>query len=186
MRFAPLFLLLFVAVPSQAAEWRMLSDSEFTFEATFEGSAAPGRFEQFDLDLEFDPANPGAGRLRVTVSLAGADMGDPDINTIIANPIWFDAGHFPRAVFESERIETGAPGEFVATGVLDLKGISQTVVVPFTWSEDSSQKGARADMRGEFVLQRLDFNVGSGEWATADAIGIDVRLQFDLALERSE
>jgi polyisoprenoid-binding protein YceI len=182
MRFTLLFLLLFVAVPSQAAEWRMLSDSEFMFEAIFEGSAAPGRFEQFDLDLEFDPANPGAGRLRVTVSLAGADMGDPDINTIIADPIWFDAGHFPQAVFESERIEAGAPGEFVATGVLDLKGISQTVVVPFTWSE----QGARADMRGEFVLQRIDFNVGSGEWATGDAIGIDVRLQFDLVLEREE
>jgi polyisoprenoid-binding protein YceI len=182
MRFAPLFLLLFVAVPSLAAEWRMLSDSEFTFEATFEGSTVPGRFEQFDLVLDFDPEDPGAGRLRVTVNLAVADMGDPDMNAIIASPVWFDVDNSSRAIFESENIEARAPGKFVATGVLNLKGISQTVAVPFTWS----QAETRADMRGEFMVQRIDFNVGSGEWANGDAIGIDIQLQFDLSLERGE
>jgi polyisoprenoid-binding protein YceI len=181
MRYTPLLLLLFT-LPGHAAEWRLLDPSEFTFEATFEGASAPGRFEQFEIDMEFDPADPGAGHLRVTVSLAAADMGDSDMNTIIADPIWFDVGHYPRAVFESERIEARAPGNFVATGVLNLKGISQTVAVPFTWSEQAAQ----ANMRGTFVVQRIAFNVGSGEWATGDAIGIDVQLQFDLSLARGE
>jgi polyisoprenoid-binding protein YceI len=182
MRKITLFFLLLTAIPAQATEWQMLTSSQFGFEATFEGSAAPGRFEQFELELIFDPAAPDTGRLVVTVNLAAADMGDPDMNTIIADPIWFDAGNFPRAVFRSERIEAGGPGEFTATGTLDLKGISREVAVPFSWS----QEGDRADMRGEFVLQRIDFNVGSGEWATGDAIGIEVKLQFDISLERRE
>ena len=181
-RNAPLAMLLLAVLPAQAAEWRMQSGSKFTFAATFEGVGTPGRFELFDLILEFDPANPGTGHLRVAVDLTGADMGDPDMNTVIAGPAWFDVGNFPQAVFESERIEALGPGEFVATGVLNLKGISKTVAVPFSWSQD----GARADMRGGFVLQRINFNVGSGEWATGDAIGIDVQLRFDISLERGE
>jgi polyisoprenoid-binding protein YceI len=170
------------ASPVLAAEWRMLENSEFTFEATFEGSAAPGRFAQFDLSLEFDPENPEAARLEVTVSLAGADMGDPDMNTVIADPVWFDVVNFPQAVFASERIEQTGLGEFVASGILNLKGISQAVAVPFSWSDD----GTRGDMRGQFALQRIEFNVGSGEWAAGDAIGIEVQLQFDIQLERAE
>jgi polyisoprenoid-binding protein YceI len=172
MRYLPLLLLMLAAVPAEATEWRMQSGSEFTFEATFESVASPGRFA----------ADPGAGRLRVTVNLAAADMGDADMNAIIADPIWFDVGNFPQAVYESEQIEARAPGEFVATGVLNLKGISKTVTVPFSWSEQD----ARANMRGQFVLQRIDFKVGSGEWATGDAIGLDVKLQFDLSLERGD
>jgi polyisoprenoid-binding protein YceI len=182
MRYLPLLLLMLAAVPAQATEWRMQSGSEFTFEATFESVASPGRFAEFDVVLEFDAADPGAGRLRVTVNLAAADMGDADMNAIIADPIWFDVGNFPQAVYESEQIEARAPGEFVATGVLNLKGISKTVTVPFSWSEQD----ARANMRGQFVLQRIDFKVGSGEWATGDAIGLDVKLQFDLSLERGD
>ena len=181
-RDATLILLVLAAAPARATEWRMLENSEFTFETKFEGASAPGRFEQFDLILEFDPENPEAALLEVTVSLAGADMGDPDMNTIIADPVWFDVASFPQAVFESDRIEQTGLGEFVATGILNLKGISQDVAVPFSWSDD----GLRGDMRGQFALQRIDFNVGSGEWASGDAIGIEVQLQFDIRLERAE
>jgi polyisoprenoid-binding protein YceI len=177
-----LFAMLLTAAPTHAAEWKLRDGSAFTFEASFEGSPAPGRFEQFELELAFDPVNAADGQLRVTVNLAAADMGDPDMNGIIADPFWFDVVSFPRAVFASERIEASAPGEFTATGILTLKGMTQTVTVPFQWS----QNDARASMRGEFVLQRIDFNVGSGEWSTGDAIGIDVKLQFDLLLERDE
>ena len=183
MRYATFFLLfLLAAAPLQAAQWKMQSGSEFSFAVTFEDVGTPGQFKQFDLMLDFDPAHPEKGRLRVSVDLTAADMGDPEINAIIADPIWFDAGKFPKAVFESKRIEARAPGEFVATGVLNLKGISKNVAVPFSWSE----KGTRANMRGEFVVQRITFNVGTGEWSTNDPIGIDVKLQFNLSLKRGD
>jgi polyisoprenoid-binding protein YceI len=74
MRYLPLLLLMLAAVPAEATEWRMQSGSEFTFEATFESVASPGRFAEFDVVLEFDAADPGAGRLRVT---GGPGRGTP-------------------------------------------------------------------------------------------------------------
>jgi len=182
MRYTSLLVLLLAAVPAQAAEWKLQSGGEFAFEVSFEGVGTPGTFGRFDVALEFDPKHLDSSHLRVTVDLTAADMGDPEINAIIADPIWFDAGKFPKAVFESKRIEARGPGKFVATGVLSLKGSSKTVAVPFSWSE----KGSRANMRGEFVVQRMGFNIGSGEWATADPIGIDVKLKFDLTLKRGD
>jgi len=180
MRCVFLFGLLLVAMSAQATEWKTQNTGEFTFEVSFEGVGTPGTFKRFDVTLEFDPKHLDASHLRVIVDLTAADMGDPEINAIIADPIWFDAGKFPKAVFESKRIEARGPGKFVATGILNLKGLSKTVAVPFSWSE----KEQRANMRGKFDVQRMKFNVGSGEWATDDPIGIDVKLQFDLTLKR--
>jgi polyisoprenoid-binding protein YceI len=180
IRLVSLFVLLLVAGPVDAAEWRMQGDGEFLFEVTFEGVGTPGQFKRFDIALKFDPKQLESSHLRVSVELTAADMGDPEINAIIADPIWFDAGKFPKAVFESKRIEARGPGKYLATGLLNLKGISKTVTVPFSWSE----RGNRANMRGEFVVQRIEFSVGSGEWSTGDPIGIDVKLKFDLTLKR--
>ncbi len=182
IRYASFFVFLLAVIPTQAAEWKMRSDGEFTFEVTIECVSTLGEFRRFDVKLKFDPKNLDTSRLRVTVDLTAADMGDPDMNAGIADLDWFDVGNFPQAVFESESIEARAPGKFVATGILNLKGVSKTVAVPFSWSE----KGKRAHMRGEFVVQRSNFNVGSGEWATGDPIGIGVKLRFDVSLKRGD
>ncbi len=172
--------LVLAGLTAQAAEWRSQSDGKFTFEVTFEGVGVPGDFKRFDVMLKLDPAKPDAGSLRVSVNLTAADMGDPDMNAGIADTDWFHVSKYPKAVFESRKIEARAPGKYVATGTLTLKGVSKPVTVPFSWTA----KGKRANMRGEFIVQRILFNVGSGEWASADPIGIDVRLEFDVSLKQ--
>ncbi|MGH8224279.1 MAG: YceI family protein [Woeseiaceae bacterium] len=179
---AALPLLCLAALPTVAQEWRMLDDSTFTFETTFEDTTLPGRFERFEVALDFDPRKPGDGRLRVTVDLAAANMDDPDINEAIAGPEWFDVAAHPQAVYESDEIVERAPGQFVARGVLTLKGKCRPVEVPFSWLESADT----TEMRGELTLARTDFDVGSGEWATDEQIGVDVRLQFALRLKRDD
>ena len=160
----------------------MLAGSEFIFETTFEETALPGRFERFNVALVFDPDNPGAGRLQVTVELEGANMEDPDINAAIAGAEWFHIAEFPQATFESREIVATTSGRYLAKGELDLKGIRREVDVPFTWSAS----GDGAQMTGELVLQRIAFDIGSGEWSNGEAIGLDVRLTFSVRLERND
>lgn len=182
MRSLIVALSIFATQSLAAGQWKMLPGSSFTYEATFEGAAAPGRFKQFEVDLEFDPVRPATGRLRVTVDLRAADMGDPDLNDGIADPEWFHPVKFPEAVFSSDDITATAAGEYLAKGVLRLKGVSKPVVVPFSWSES----GTQAQMRGGLIMKRTDFDVGSGEWATGDSIGIDIGLRFYIRLELHE
>ncbi len=171
-----------ISLPVCAAEWRSTEGSEFTFEVTFEGEPILGEFRDFDVNLDFDPACLDSARLRVTVDLRAADMGDPDMNDVLFDPAWFDVQQFNEAVFVSDAITEQSPGEFIATGTLDLKGTVRSVAAPFSWTRSEDQ----ATMQGGLVLKRTDFDVGSGEWATDDAIGIDVTLDFTVQLLAKE
>ena len=173
-RIACLLMTLLATAQGGADEWRMLDESEFLFEASWEGTTLPGRITAFDVRLEIDDGGFATARLVVTVDLAGADMDDPDINEAIAGDEWFGVAEYPQATYTSRSIVETAPDEYRAVGELELKGISQSVEVPFTWTESAG----RAEMSGEFVLDRTQFNIGSGEWANDESIGTAVRLSF--------
>ncbi len=179
--FALLLTATFAAGAVQAAEWQMVTDrSRLEFIVDYSGQEAPGLFRRFAVELQFDPTKPADGRLVVTVATLSADMDSADINEAIAAPEWFDFAGFAEARFVSDSIVAADNGQFVATGRLRLKGIEQDVAVPFTWSEADGL----AHMRGELILQRGVFTIGSGEWAAPDIIGENVGVRFDVVLRR--
>lgn len=159
--------------------WQSVAgESKLQFVASFEGAPAPGAFRQFSVCLDFDAEQPGTGRLEVWIDIASADMDSADINQAIAGPEWFDAMQFPRAHYLSEEIEPGDSSAFVAHGRLSLKGVEREVSVPFGWQVD----GADRKMAGELTLRRSDFEIGVGEWAGDDSIGVDVTVRFEVTL----
>jgi len=174
-----LILLLVVTFSAEATEWHMSVDnSRLEFFITYSGLETPGYFRQFATELQFDPVTPADGQLVVTVVILSADMDSADINAEIVGPEWFDVAQYADAQFVSDSIVKIGDRRFIATGRLQLKGIEQLVEVPFTWSQADGQ----AQLRGELILQRGIFGIGSGEWATSDIIGQNVRVRFDIAL----
>jgi len=171
-------LLVAISLPGIGAEWRNAGGSEFTFEIDVEGVPTRGEFNEFDVNLNFDPSCPELASLRVTVNLEAADMGDPDMNDVLFAPEWLDVGKFNEAVFISDAVAGQPSGQFVATGALDLKGTVRTVEVTFSWTESAG----KAAMQGMFIVKRTDFGIGSGEWASGETIGIDVALHFTVQL----
>ncbi len=180
MRFASLLVSILAASGALAEQWQMQDEGTLLFEPTWEGEVVPGRFESFDVQFDTGDGGVAGARLHVTVSLESADMDDPDINEAIAGAEWFAVAAHPVATFASESIEATGEGAYLASGHLELKGVRLPVNVPFSWSES----GDRAAMKGELVIDRTRFDVGSGEWATGDTIGTGVTVRFDLVLER--
>lgn len=180
MRIARLFSCLLIAAPASADNWRMLEGSELLFEPSWEGTPLPGRFDDFEVTLESNDGGVAGAQLTVTVRLSGADMDDPDMNEAIAGPEWFAVAEHPSAIYTSPSIEETGPDRFIAKGVLELKGVRKSVDVPFAWTES----GDRAEMNGELTIDRTEFGVGSGEWASDESIGIEVGLTFKIILAR--
>lgn len=179
-RTASLLVSMLAATAALAGEWRTQGEGELLFEAMWEGEAVPGRFHDFEVRLDTGDDDVAGSVLTVTVNLDSADMDDPDINEAIAGGEWFAVSEHPVATYTSESIEAAADGGYVAQGHLHLKGVRLPVAVPFQWRESDD----RAQMRGELVIDRTRFDVGSGEWATGEPIGTGVRIRFDLTLER--
>jgi polyisoprenoid-binding protein YceI len=96
-------------------------------------------------------------------------------------PEWFHATRFPSAKFESTEIIADGENHFLAKGTLSLKGMQRKITVPFFWRE----AGQSADMKGELVLNRADFGIGTGEWAAGNPIGLNVIVRFILKLGKA-
>ncbi|HEY8552957.1 MAG TPA: YceI family protein [Burkholderiales bacterium] len=168
------------AAAVQAAEWRMdRAASRLEFQASYQGEPVPGAFREFETKLRFDPVRPADGRLEVLIKIPSVDFGSAEINEAVREPEWFDVKRFAEASFVSSRIEATGPGRYVAHGTLTLKGVKQSVAVPFEWRAS----GKSATMKGEVTLKRTAFGIGTGEWESGDLIGLDVKVLFDVALQ---
>jgi len=176
-------LALLVSGAAGAGEWVSdAADSRLEFVASYTGSDLPGSFSRFVVDMTFDPQQPEAGRLVVTVDITSADMGGDDMNQAVTGAAWLDVAEFASATFTSDAISMPESGAYLAAGTLELKGVRRAVSVPFTWREE----GEHASMRGELSLQRLDFGIGTGTWAATDEVAADVRVGFDIVLRRAD
>ncbi|MBK9495251.1 MAG: hypothetical protein BWZ07_02286 [Alphaproteobacteria bacterium ADurb.BinA280] len=176
-RFAAVLLLLGIVDIAQAIEWRVdASHSSLDFEFTYEGEAFPGTFSQFAPKIAFDPAT-ATGQFDVSIDLGSSSTDDSEWDSYLHGSNFFAVKNAPIARYRAERFETTAEG-YVAHGELSLRGKTQPVDLRFIWAGDPSE----SVLEGEASLQRLDFDVGGGEWADDETVGATVIVRTRLLL----
>lgn len=150
--------------------------SSLTYTFTQAGAANHGRFATFK--VHFDPA---AGRLTVVIDMRSFDTGDSQRNQILAGKEFFDVAQYPQARFTASSMSRTASG-FRAVGALTLKGVTRTIVVPFTWR--TADVGGRKTglLTGRTTIRRLSFHIGEGQWHSTEWIGNAVTVRFELRL----
>jgi polyisoprenoid-binding protein YceI len=135
-----------------------------------------GRFNRFNADVHFDPANVAAASAKIDVDVASFDIGSPEYNSEVAGDEWFDAAHFPHATFVSTRIQPAANGAFSVTGKLTIRGKTTDVVVPVQYHKD----GANQVFDGALPVKRLVYGIGTGEWKDTSVVADDVQIKFHI------
>ena len=173
-------MVLTAGVPA-AEPWTVEHDaSRLAFVATWEDTEFEGEFKRFDARMLFDAERLETSGFAVSVDVSSADTNSADRDDAMAEPEWFFFERYPKATFVTSAIRAVGPERYEAQGVLTIKGMSRSVVLPFTWSVS----GDRAKMDGVTLLRRTDFGIGEGEWAAGDTIGLDVKVIVDLSLVR--
>jgi polyisoprenoid-binding protein YceI len=180
---AGVILMTCLTTPMNAGDWQMdESASRLEFFITYTGQQAPGIFRRFETRIDFDPGEPADGRLDVTVDVTSADMDSAEINEAMAETDWFDYAGFPEARFSSMQLMADGDTGYRAIGTLSLKGIEKEISVPFNWREAGEAPDRMATLSGELTLDRGDFVIGAGEWASGELIGLKVQLRFEVIL----
>nr|WP_297380393.1 YceI family protein [uncultured Roseateles sp.] len=164
------------AAPATAKLVPAQSDIAFTFRQT--GVPVDGHFKKFDAQVAFDPKNPAAGKVSLSIELGSATLGDAATDAELVKPEWFNVKKIPTATFQSTAIKALGGGKFEATGKLTIKGQVKDVVVPVALA----QAGSTTTATGAFAIKRLDFNIGEGEWKDTSMVANDVQVKFKLAL----
>jgi polyisoprenoid-binding protein YceI len=163
---------------AQADGWHAdAKTSALTFTGTYQGDAFDGRFKTFDAAIAFDPAQLANSRFDVKITLASADTANSERDDSLRGVDFFDAAHMPLATYTATKFRGLGGGRYAADGTLSLHGVSKPVTLTFTWNG-----GATPALVGDAVVNRLDFNVGGGEWADTATIGNAVKVHTALRL----
>lgn len=150
--------------------------SELLFVSRQMGVPVEGRFKKFDAQLAFDPKKPETGRVSFSIELASASIGAPEFDAELAKAAWFDSKRLPQASFQSSAIKALGGGKFEVSGKLSIKGQSRDLSVPI----GLTQAGGMTTATGAFVLKRLEFKIGDGEWADTSMVANEVQVKFKL------
>ena len=158
---------------------RMVTDkSQIAFTSTQMGVPVKGGFSKFAAQISFDPANAAAGTIRVDVDLTSIDAGSSDANAEVKGKNWLDIAAFPKASFVSASVRPLSAGRYEARGALTIKGISRDIVVPFALRVDASGTW----LEGGFVVPRLQFKIGDGDWSDSSVVANEILVKFTLLL----
>jgi len=140
-----------------------------------------GRFNSFDVSLDFDEANPESARIDATVDMLSLDVVHPEFAATLTGADWFDAAKFPHAVFHSTGVTTNGENTGVMTGDLTLHGVTHPITLNVTFNG-----GGRDPIRSAYIagfsavgsINRTDFGVNRFSGLIADEVRIRIEVEF--------
>jgi len=166
-----------LAVNAWAGEWRIdPANSRLSFTGMQAGRPFEGLFEKFTANVRFDESDLAASKAVVVIDMASARTGNAQGDDAVRGQDWFAVATYPQARFETKSFRHAAGDRYEADAVLTIRDAAKPVVLPFTL--EKAQAGTRA--RGELVIDRTDFGVGQGQWASPQLVAHEVTIRFDL------
>ncbi len=172
------------AIPDtvHGADWQQQTESSLTFKALYDGGEFEGRFENFETRITLDPQQSNGGCLQAAIRIASVNTENEERDDALVGNDWFALAKFPEARFETTSIRHLAGNNYVADAKLTIRDVTRELRFPFSFEVT----GDSARLQAEVTLNRLDYNIGQGDWRDDDLIGYPVRVSVDLHLKRGQ
>lgn len=167
-----------IAPSALAADYVQAPGSSLVFAGTYQGEVFTGRFPDFATTLSFDPQQLAGAKLDVTIPIATATTANADYDGQMRGDAFFESAKFAQARYSATRFRSLGGNRYAADGTLSLHGISKPITLTFTWTS-----GAHPILAGKAMVRRLDFGVGSGDWADTSLIPNEVAVSTKVLLQ---
>ena len=169
-----------LAFPAMAKSWQVdPAHSSLTFTNTYQGVEYSGQFRRFNAAIDYDPNDLAHAKFDVTIDITSLDTQNSERDHTALGADFFDAPKFPKAHFVTTAFHKAADGKVVADGVLTLRGVSKPVALAVSFKPN----GATATLDVTTHVKRLDFGIGTGQWADPSMIGDGVSVHGHLVLQ---
>jgi polyisoprenoid-binding protein YceI len=166
---------LLTALELQAQCWRPADSSEpVRFTASQSGAPIVGAFGIYRGKICL-PSQTDKGSASVEVETASIDMGPEEFNAQMRGPLFFYSAQWPTASFTADQVEAAGGNSYRFSGTLTIRDISR----PLTSVIKLTPEGDHLRATGEIRLSRLEFDIGTGEWADTRWVGDEVTITLD-------
>lgn len=151
------------------------AQGSLTYEVRQAGSPFRGVFRRFGGEICL--AADRATRIEVWLDPTSVDSGLPEIDAALQGEEFFSVRRYPRVAYSSRSIEPLGNSQ-LARGTLQMKGKRHDLDVPFSLQHDAG----KPVVAGALKINRLDYDIGTGEWSNTNWLGSEVKLEFRATL----
>lgn len=158
--------------------------SNIYFGVTHIYSTVNGLFNEFSLDVNFDPENLEQSSFLFTIEVDSINTNIAKRDKHLISADFFDAGKFPQMIFKSTQITESGDNRYDVAGKLTIKGVEYDVTLPLKLegvAEHPTKKGTDvAGFNGTLTIDRLAYGVGTGKFYEMGVVGKDVDIFVSL------
>lgn len=151
-------------------------------------SDVQGRFNDFNGMVHFDPNNLKGSKVNFSVPLKSINTDNQKRDEHLQSPDFFDASKFPEITFVSSKFEKKSDKSYIVHGELTIRNKTKKVALPLTvtgQTEHPMMKGTMIlGLLVETTIDRTEFGVGTGNWASTMVVGDEVRIRIPIELNR--
>jgi len=180
LRHAWLLNLLLLCSQVSAVEFKQVQTNESSVTFGYKQMNVPldGKFNKFSAQIAFDPAKVANAQARIEMDVASIDTGSADGDDAVVGKLWFNAKAFPSATFVSTGLKSLGGNRYEASGKLTIKGKTQNIVAPVTFQAAAD----RGVFEGSFIIKRLDYAIGEGEWTDLGTVANEIQIKFHIVV----
>lgn len=187
------FLVLFslvISMPSNAqdvTQWTLDKDhTSVSFGIKHFFNTVNGTFNDYQGDFWFDPNNLKDSKFTFSIPASSIDTNNEKRDKHLKSEDFFYVEKYPNITFKSTGFEKKTGDNYVVHGDLTIRGITRKVSVPFeiTGKTDHPMKKDTRLMGLSFNtnLDRTDYKVGVGDWASTLVVGDNVDVSINMEL----
>lgn len=149
------------------------------------------RFNRFDAQLQFDPANPAASTLTASVDPTSLDLPTPPagfLDSLIGEQ-WLDTKKHPEITFRSTKVAVTGARTARITGDLTLHGVTKPITLDATFNGGyrghPMDPNARIGFSAHGKFNRSDFGIAYGVPAPGTTMGVSDQVDVSIETEFS-
>jgi len=184
------YLLLWLLLPSlcfaqeNIPHWKIIPEkTHIHWTASYAGKPVTGTLAGVNAVIQFDPQKPEQSKVAVTIAMDSIQSDDKNAAEMLRGDEWLATAQYPTATFVSEKITHSHDKYYEANGTITIRGVSKPVTFPFTVVfTDKDRK--HAIVGGNATLFRLDYGIGTGEWADKTIVENAIKIDFQLEAEQ--
>lgn len=92
-----------------------------------------GHFTKYEIDLDFDEANPERSSIEARIDGSSIDTRAADRDNHLRSADFLDVENHPFITFKSRRIEPAGQGRYLIVGDLSVRGVTREVALDTTF-----------------------------------------------------
>jgi polyisoprenoid-binding protein YceI len=142
-----------------------------------------GEFRNFSGRLQYNPANPAASHVDLTVYTDSVDMHNPEHDRLMKSGDFFDVTHYPTMRFSSSSADVKPDGTLEMKGDMTIHGITRQLTIPVRLRpalKPGDSSGAVFETT--FPIDRTEFGLNGSPRFGGFKLSISKNVQIHIAL----